>query len=144
MKQRTLSEQIYAGRLACNNYVDVSNWQGNGDGFACLTIDCYPLAQLNTNLHLYDKQLNLIQALVFCCLSIFPHLRVLHYLSSLHPWVFTHFSCSLPVHVATASLFALNSGQMEIGNHMHNMPSNWHPVALPDTSAVCFLVFYSY
>lgn len=116
MKHGTLSEQIYAGTLACHtqwNYVDVSNWQGNGDRFACLTIDCYPLAQLNTNLHLYDKQLNWIQALVFCCLSISSHLRVLHYSSSLHPCAFTHSPRSLRAYVTTASLFALNSGQMK-------------------------------
>lgn len=58
----------------------------NGDRSACLTIDCYPLAQLNATLHLYDKQLNLIQALVFCCPSVPTHLGVLlHYPSSLYP-----------------------------------------------------------
>lgn len=61
VKQETLAEQIDAGRLACDmqwNYVDGWQWQGNGDRSACQTIDCYPLAQLNTTLHLYDKQLN--------------------------------------------------------------------------------------
>lgn len=61
MKQETLAEQMDAGRLACDtqwNYVDGWQWQGNGDRSACQTIDCYPLAQLNTTLHLYDKQLN--------------------------------------------------------------------------------------
>lgn len=51
--------------------MDGWHWQGNGDGSACQTIDCYPLAQLNTTLHLYDKQLNLIRALVFL-LSVHP------------------------------------------------------------------------
>lgn len=61
MKQQTLAEQIDAGRIACDtqwNYVDGWQWQGNGDRSASQTIDCYPLAQLNTTLHLYDKQLN--------------------------------------------------------------------------------------
>lgn len=74
MKQGTLAEQMDAGRLACDtqrSYVDGWHWQGNGDRSACQTIDCYPLAQLNTTLHLYDKQLNLIRALVFL-LSVHP------------------------------------------------------------------------
>lgn len=60
-KQPTLTAQIEAGRLACDtqsNYVDGWQWQENGDRSASQTIDCYPLAKLNTTLHLYDKQLN--------------------------------------------------------------------------------------
>lgn len=90
-KQETLAQQIDAGRLACDtqwNYVDGWQWQGNGDRSACHAIDCYPLAQLNATLHLYDKQLNLIQALVFCFPSIPSHLaELLHYPSSLYPCV---------------------------------------------------------
>lgn len=58
MNQETLAD---TGRLACDtqwNYVDGWHWQGNGERSACHTIDCYPLAQLNTTLHLYDKQMN--------------------------------------------------------------------------------------
>lgn len=111
MKQGTLAEQIDAGRLACDtqwNYVDGWHWQGNGDRSACQMIDCYPPAQLNTTLHLYDKQLNLIQALVFLlsvhplsftgaaalsviplslCLHHFPTLSLPAYASPYHPSV---------------------------------------------------------
>lgn len=52
------------------NYTDGWNWRGNGDRSTFSAIDCCPLAQLNKSLHLYDKQLHLIQPLVFCCPSI--------------------------------------------------------------------------
>lgn len=59
--------------------------------------------------------------------------------------VFLPVSHSFPpsLRVTTPSLLVLNSGQMERGggDHMQNLPSNWLPAALPDTSAVCFLVF---
>lgn len=70
---RCLSEIIPAKPLQmCDawNYADGWNWRGNRDRSAFAAIDCCPLAQLNETLHLYDKQLHLIQPLVFCCPSI--------------------------------------------------------------------------
>lgn len=63
---------ISAGRSKQARMWHVVEWWGrlevawNGDASAWLVIDCYPLAQLNTTFHLYDKQLNLIQVLVLC------------------------------------------------------------------------------
>lgn len=48
----------------------VGTGERNGDGLAFPAIDCCPLAQLNETLHLYDKQVHLIQPLDYCCLSI--------------------------------------------------------------------------
>lgn len=53
----------------------VGTGEGDGDGSAFLAIDCCPLAQLNETLHLYDKQLHLIQPLVYCCPSILLSFR---------------------------------------------------------------------
>lgn len=68
-------------------------WWGNRE--ICIP-DCYPIAQLNLTLHLYDKQLHLIQQLVSCHLSILSHLgKLLHYLSFLHPCILFFFPFQL-------------------------------------------------
>lgn len=94
MKHGTLSEQKHVCRPG-RDMMGQSRWlerARNGDGSACLAIDCYLLAQQNTTLHLYDKQINLIQALVFCHPSIPIDLAILlHSQSSLCPGTSTSF-----------------------------------------------------
>lgn len=48
INQGLLAEKMDSGRLACDR---------NGDRSTCQMTDGYPLAQLNTSLHLYNKQL---------------------------------------------------------------------------------------
>lgn len=73
-----------------------------------LVIDCYPLAHLNTTFHLYDEQLNFIQALVLCRLfdqHVLERRFILH--SSMLVFDFSFFplfSCS--------DLLLLNSRQI--------------------------------
>lgn len=87
-----------------------------------------------------------IQALVFCFPSIPSHLAVLlRYPSFVYLCVSHPFSPTTPSVSAyhTVTLSVSNSGQMDRENHMQNLSSNWLPVALPDTSSACFLVFHS-
>lgn len=80
----------------------------NGDASAWLVIDCYPLAQLNTTFHLYDKQLNLIQALVLCRLFELP--------ASFHPGVFFFLFCVFLLRFVSFEQLTAKEGRAQMQN----------------------------
>lgn len=111
----------------------VGTGKGDRDGSAFLAIDCCPLAQLNETLHLYDKQLHLIQPLVYCCPSILLSFRDVATLSVIYILGFSFQHNFFP-----------SRGRIEnIKKHqMQNLSSNWHHVASTHTSGMFFFFFF--
>lgn len=121
------------------NYADVRNWRGNGDGSAFSEIDCCPLAQLNESLHLYDKQLHLIQPLVFCCPSIRLSFGDVVALSVICILRFSFPSCR-------CHIFFLSGGQIE-RKKKKNICKTCHLIGIlsrQHTSSTCFFKCFTH
>lgn len=106
-------------------------------GSAWLVIDCYPLAQLKTTFHLYDKQLHLIQAPVLCRLFTQHVLKTL-YPAFFHPRVWFFF---LSLCFPELRFPSFEQPTDKGGRKCKTGPSNWLPVLSPLVSAICSVAF---